>query len=129
VSDVRYEDAARRKLLRLRRLRFHQRLQLEMGNIASDATAGEASGCRQVRRSGWSEGASFGPVGQVVLTALRAVSTTGTGLDPRWVKIPIGGAGKPPNSVRADLTGSASAWPKRSGRIAAVGVAVSAESA
>ena len=45
VPDLRHQDAPGGQLLRLRRLRRHQRLQLKMGHIGSDATAGDASGC------------------------------------------------------------------------------------
>ena len=40
LPHLRHQDAPGRQLLRLRRLRLHQRLQLEVSGIASDATGG-----------------------------------------------------------------------------------------
>ncbi len=40
VPHLRHQDAPRRELLRLRRLRLHQRLQLKTSKVATDATSG-----------------------------------------------------------------------------------------
>ena len=40
LPDLRHQDAPGRQLLRLRRLRLHQRLQLKLSGISSDATSG-----------------------------------------------------------------------------------------